>query len=212
MTNDILETLQILSDRCESITAVTGPEIADNRFSRAIRALESLAIERHIPIAIVGGLGAIRYGYAAATDDIDISIGDADLDSLLEAAPNYGFKVAWRAKSGWHTITWGNVEINIVPEGRRARDEAPTLIPSPRELGVEQGLGYASLAGWIELKISSGRQKDFGHIVEVLKRIGDEQVDVIDQHLSKIHPSYQQTFSHLIQQSKAEKQQERRRE
>ena len=184
----------------------------ENRFSRAIQALERLGLENEIAVAIVGGLGAIRYGYAAATDDIDIAVGQADLDRLVELAPRYGFRIDWRAKTGWHTLSWGDVEINVVPEGGKARDDAPTTIPGPKVLGVEQGLGYASLCGWMELKVSSGRQKDFGHIVEVLKRLAVEQVTEIDRHLGQVHADYQVTFQRLVQQSRAEKQQERRRE
>jgi uncharacterized protein (UPF0147 family) len=36
----------------------------DNRFAAALSALETLATSQNIPIAIVGGLGAIRYGYS----------------------------------------------------------------------------------------------------------------------------------------------------
>jgi len=212
MLDEIFESLQILERRCESIASVRGMSQQNNRFSRAILALERLGLEHQMPIAIVGGLGAIRYGYAAATDDIDIVVAECDSDRILELAPTFGFKILWRGKSGWHTLTMGDVEINIVPAGGRARDTSPTKIPSPSALGVEAGIGYAALPGWMELKISSGRQKDFGHIVEVIKRLEDSTVELVRHHLSAVHTDYRVTFDRLVQQAAEEQQQERRRE
>ncbi len=183
-----------------------------NRFALAIGALEKLGKDHEIPLAIVGGLGAIRYGYAAATEDIGIAVGVNHLNKMIDLAPSYGFRVVWRAKSGWHTIAFGDVEINIVPEGGKARDDAPTTIPGPPQLGVVHGLDYASLPGWFELKISSARQKDLGHMVEVLKRMDAKQLAQVNQHLSRIHAEYHASFQQLVAQAAKEKQQERRRE
>jgi hypothetical protein len=109
-------------------------------------------LSESIPIAIVGGLGAIRCGYPAATQHIDVAIARDQLDAFVAAAPAYGFKIAWNAPSGWRTLTHDDVEINVVPEGGKAKNSSPTTIPGPTVLGVERGLDYASLAGWIELK------------------------------------------------------------
>jgi len=70
-----------------------------------------------------------------------------------------GFKVAWESTLGWHALTHEDVEINIVPEGGKARDTSPTLIPGPDQMGVKSGLEYASIESWMELKISSGRHR-----------------------------------------------------
>lgn len=64
----------------------------------------------------------------------------------------------------------------------------------------------------MELKISSGRQKDFGHIVEVIKRLDDSTIELVRQHLSAVHTDYLSTFDRLVQQAAEEQQQERRRE
>lgn len=210
--NDMFQVLEILGSRSESISAVMGSKNETNRFSLAIEALEKLAQDNGISIAIVGGLGAIRYGYAAATEDIDIAVADSDLEKVLNLANTYGFIKVYVAKSGWHTIAFGDVEINIVPEGRKASYSAPTTIPGPVQLGVDQGVGYAWLPGWVELKISSARQKDFGHVVEVIKKIDNQQIEQISQHLNQIHSDYQVAFNQLVEQAQAEKQQERRRE
>lgn len=183
--------------------------VEENRFTRAFADLQRLAQAEGIPIAIVGGLGAIRYGYPAATEDIDVAIGRDQLETLVRVAPNYGFKVAWEAKSGWHTLTHGDVEINIVPEGGKARTTSPTTIPGPTALGVAEGLGYASLPGWIELKLSAGRQKDRAHVVEVLKKSTPEAIEQAHQHIAQVHHDYLSMFDQLRQEALEELEQER---
>ena len=120
-------------------------------------------------------------------------------------------KVAWQAKSGWHTLTHGDVEINVVPEGGKARSSAPSTIPGPAQLGVAKGLGYATLPGWIELKLSSGRQRDHAHVVDVLKKTAPQMVQLARKHLSHVHHSYVALFDKLLATAKAEKSQERKR-
>ena len=119
---EIKYALETLSRGSECIDAVLSMNSEDNRFTRALQALQRLAENEHISLAIVGGLGAIHFGYPAATQDIDIAIDRRHLESLIEMSSRYGLKVAWESKLGWHTLTHEDVEINIVPEGGKARD------------------------------------------------------------------------------------------
>ena len=208
---EITSALLILHKRSESVSAIMKPESSENRFTRALSALDRLAIEEDIPIAIVGGLAAIRYGYAAVTEDIDISVGRADLQTLIDKAAKHGFRVAWQAESGWHTLEFEEVEINVVPEGGRAKNNAPTTIPGPVEMGVLSGVGYADLPHWIELKISSNRRKDQTHIVEVLKSQSSLVVPEIERHLAGVHAEYLVRFRELAFEAEQERQQEKDR-
>ena len=206
---DVLAAVNRLAHGSDSVRAVMGAE--ENRFSRALEDLQRLAVTEGIAVAIVGGLAAIHYGYPAATQDIDIAIARSDLDRFLIAAPAYGFKVVWRAESGWHTLTHGDVEINVVPEGGRAKNASPTTIPSPAAMGIGHGLGFASLPAWIELKISAGRQKDRAHVVEVLKKTADLEVERVRQALNSIDDGYAATFEHLLGEAIDERRQEEER-
>ena len=127
----------ILNRGYESIRAVLASE--ENRFTRVLADLRRLSQEGGIPLAIVGGLAAIHYGYLAGTQDIDIGVARNQLEALMRAAPQYGFKVVWEAKAVRHTLTHGDMEINIVPEGGKTRDNSPTTIPGPVKLGVSTG-------------------------------------------------------------------------
>ena len=211
LTSDIETALSTLCRGCEGIEAVLTMSTDGNRFSRALTDLQQLANEQSIPIAIVGGLGAIRYGYPAATQDIDIAVCRDQLGKLIQWAPRYGMVVAWESKTGWHTLTHGDVEINVVPEGGRARDTSPTEIPGPHQMGVDSGLKYASIESWVELKISSGRQKDRAHVVEVLKKSDERTVERIRDHLAQVHVEYESAFRQLLAEAIEERQQEKDR-
>lgn len=193
----------------ESVRFVTAAE--HNRFSQAMESLRRLSDEKNIPIALVGGLAAIHYGFRGSTEDIDIAIGKDNLDRLIQYAPQYGFKVVWKSKSGWHTLEHGDVEVNIVPEGGKAKHTAPTTIPGPHQMGVEKSLGIACLPVLMELKISSGRAKDFGHLAELLKRVPYEKISDCQYYIRSVHPDYARELDRLIQQAEEEKEQEKER-
>jgi hypothetical protein len=206
---ELLAGAALLERGSESIRAVTKGE--QNRFTRVFEALNRLSLATGTPLAVVGGMAAIHFGYPAITEDVDVVAPHDALDRLLNDAPQYGFKVKWRSKAGWHTLTFEDIEINIVPEGGRARDSAPTTIPGPRSLGVAAGLGYADLPGWIELKISSGRAKDRTHIIEVLKTLASEQIAEITSRIATIHARYAEVLGQLITEADEEKRQENER-
>ena len=203
--------LETLSRGSECIDAVLSMNSEDNRFTRALQDLQRLAEKEHISLAIVGGLGAIHFGYPAATQDIDIAIDRRNLQSLIDASSRYGLKVASESKSGWHTLTHDDVEINIVPEGAKARDSSPTVIPGPQQMGLDTGLHYAPIEYWMELKISSGRQKDRAHVVEVLKTLSPIAIEKIRNHLCNVHSQYEQMFIELLVEAEAERKQEKER-
>lgn len=206
LSSDILTSVAILNRGAESVRAVMTTE--ENRFSRALADLQSLAIAESIPIAIVGGLGAIRYGYPAATQGIDTAVACDQLEKLLHVAPRYSFKIQWQTPSGWHTLAHGDVEINVVPEGGKARNSSPTTIPGPGQLGVAHGLDYAKLPGWIELMLSSGRQKDRAHVVEVMKKATDAALQEVRKHIESVHTDYLQLFDQLLSEAQEERSQE----
>ncbi len=63
----------------------------------------------------------------------------------------------------------------------------------------------------MELKISSGRQKDRAHVVEVLKKSDAEAIARIRSHLAGVHESYLQLFESLALEADEESRQEKDR-
>jgi hypothetical protein len=65
-------------------------------------------------------------------------------------------------------------------------------------LGAERGLGYASFAGWVQMKLVAARDKDRYHLIESLKQAPAEQIAEAVQALRSLHPSYLAEFNRLL--------------
>ena len=88
------------------IAAVKRPGEENSEFDRAIEVLRTLSRKEDIPIAIVGGMAAIKYGYERFTQDLDVVVAKKHLDTLIRVAPNYGIKVIWSDPEGWHKFEY----------------------------------------------------------------------------------------------------------
>ena len=195
----------------EVVSAVKGDEPRGTKFAKAIAALETLARKEGIPLAIVGGLAAIHHGYERLTKDIDIVVRSRNLDILIRAAPRYGIKVVWNDPAGWHKLQCEGVPIDVVPEGRLPRKDAPAAIPGPEQLEVRDGAGYAGIGGWIETKLGSNRVQDRADVVQVIKVTPAATLKKIRKHLGKVHAIYLGQFDELAAAAKDEIEQERER-
>src|SRR5580704_5139872 len=144
----IIDAAEAMVDLERMVAAVKGQDIQESRFAKALATLQDLARKEGIPLAIVGGLAAIHHGYERFTKDIDVVVRSENLDVLTRVAPQYGIKVIWNDPEGLHKLQCGGVPIDVVPEGRKPQKDAPTSIPSPKQLGVSEGADYAGIAGW----------------------------------------------------------------
>jgi hypothetical protein len=193
------------------VAAVNGQQEQQSRFAKALATLKTLSRKEGIPLAIVGGLAAIHHGYERFTKDIDVVVRSRSLDVLARVAPHYGIKVIWRDPQGWHKLQCEGVPIDVVPEGRKPRNDAPTSIPGPEQLGVREGAGYAGIAGWMETKLGSYRVQDRADVVQVMKVTAGATLRKVRKHIGKVHALYLHRFDELLGSAKEEKEQERAR-
>jgi hypothetical protein len=193
------------------VAAVKGEDAQESKFARALATLQELSQKEDIPLAIVGGLAAIHYGYERFTKDIDVVVRSKNLDILTRVAPQYGIKVIWKDREGWHKLQCEGIPIDVVPEGRKARKDAPTTIPGPEQLGVREGAGYAGIGGWMETKLGSYRVQDRADVVQVIKVTTPAILRKIRKHLGKAHALYLERFGELLAAAREEKEQERER-
>ena len=109
-----------------------------------------------------------------------------------------------------HRAMVTTLDIEVVPAGRKSpRDPAyAPATPSPQELGVERGLGYASFAGWVALKLVANREKDRYHLIEALKQASESAVASAVLNLRRIDPTYLKEFQRLFQAAQDEKQED----
>jgi hypothetical protein len=193
------------------IAAVKGQDAQESRFAKALAALEALSRKEGIPLAIVGGLAAIHHGYERFTKDIHVVVGSRNRAILPRVAPQYGIKVIWNDPEGWHKLQCEGISIDVVPEGRKPRKDAPTGIPSPEQLGVREGTGYAGIGGWMVTKLGSYRVQDRADVVQVIKVTTPATLRRIRKHLGKAHAIYLRRFDELVAAATEEKEQERQR-
>jgi hypothetical protein len=184
-------------------------EIHGNRYVEAIQALRDLAEEEGIPIAVVGGVATVYHGYERFTKDMDIVVSSQDFDRIIKICYKYGFEIKSYNPTGMHELLYKGLEIEVLEEGMFAGDPTdPKAMPGPAELGVTQGLQFISLEKWAQLKISSGRAKDYADIVEVLKKKSPEEKQDTEDYLQGFNPDYAEKFRQLEKDSEREKQQE----
>ena len=211
MPMKIIDAAEAMATLERTVSAVKGRDAQESKFAKALATMQALARKEGIPLAIVGGLAAIHHGYERFTKDIDVVVRSGNLDILTRVAPHYGIKVIWKDPDGWHKLQCEGVPIDIVPEGRKPRKDAPTSIPGPEQLGVREGVDYAGIAGWMETKLSSHRVQDRADVVQVIKVTPGATVRKIRKHLGKAHAVYLLRFDELLCAAKEEKEQERER-
>ncbi|MHB1426644.1 MAG: hypothetical protein ACYC3I_26075 [Gemmataceae bacterium] len=193
------------------VAAVNRPGEENSELDRTLDILQTLSRKEGIPLAIVGGMAAIKHGYERFTNDIDVVVAQQHLDALTRVAPQYGIKLIRRDAHGWHKLQYEGVKIEVVPEGAKPRKDAPTTIPGPRQLGVSAGLGYANLEGWMETKLGSGRRQDQADVVQVLKKADPATIEKIREHIASVHAIYLRLLEELATAAEEEKQQEKER-
>ncbi|MBN1444382.1 MAG: hypothetical protein JXA90_16845 [Planctomycetes bacterium] len=183
-----------------------------NRFAQCLSVLNDIAARIRAPIAIVGGLAAIHHGARVTTLDVDVVLAGEDAEALLAEGPRLGVRVKRKSPRGWHQLVFeheeGDVDIHVIPGGSRGPrdpDDAPP-IPGPQELGVSSGLGYASFAPWVVMKLVCGRDKDRYHLVEVLKSASESDVAEAARRLRALPPRYLEELQRLARDAEDEKQ------
>ncbi len=208
---NILDAAEAMVALERTVAAVKGHEVQESKFAKALATLQALSRKEGIPLAIVGGLAAIHHGYERFTKDIDVVVQSGHLDVLTRVAPHYGIKVIWNDPAGWHKLQCEGVPIAVIPEGRKPRNDAPTTIPGPKQLGVREGADYARIAGWMETKLGSYRVQDRADVVQVIKATPPATLRSIRKRLGKAHAIYLGRFDELLEAAKEEKEQERER-
>lgn len=186
------------------IAAVLNKKIAaPNVYQEALNALGRLSREERIPLAIIGGAATIYHGYPRFTKDLDIVVRTNDFEQIIRVAHEYGIKVKSFNPTGFHAMEYKGVPIDVIREGTYDYRDNSGGIPSPANMGVSEGLGFASLASWVRIKLLSGRAKDDADIVEVMKVKGYE-AEQVSSYLATLGGDYKDKFAELTKKAQEE--------
>jgi len=187
-----------------SISKITGQ--SENRLDDAIHQIECIVNHLDIPVAIVGGLAGIHHGTGVTTLDIDLVVRSQDCDRFADALIDNGFVLLNRSANRWHQLQTNDqaaLRVEFLPSGEKTpRDSAEVPgIPDPTELGVDSGLAYANLAGWVKMKMLAGRDKDYYHLHELAKKLSEPEIASIVVQLRELPETYTAKFHRILDQA-----------
>jgi hypothetical protein len=211
-SSTLIQQLELADQLLTRRSAMMAPQDLPGRYGRAVRAVDHLLQVISCEAVIGGGWAVWFHGYVGrVTQDIDVALPADRIDEFLRVASVSGFDLLPVPEGRWPKLHHRDtgVDVDILPEGARpgtASRPAPTTIPHPQVMGAEgSSLRYVSLPVLIELKLAAGRARDESDVVELI-RANAGQVEVIQQHLGRVHPDYLMAFDRLMQRAREEDQ------
>lgn len=132
-----------------------------------------------IPYAVVGGMAMFAHGFRRFTDDVDLLVTPAAMETIKEKLEGLGYTAPAGTVSKLRD-TQTRVKIEFLITGGFPGDgkPKPVAFPDPAETSVEiDGIRYLNLPTLIELKLASGltggvnRLKDLADVVELIRTL-----------------------------------------
>lgn len=209
MAATTLEELTEIVELSEQLQAgratMLEPQDLPGRFARAVRGVDRILQRMQCEAVLGGGWAVWRHGYTArVTQDLDVALPADRIEEFLRVAAVSGFEILPEKPGRWPKVRHkdSDTKVDILPEGARpgiASKPAPTTIPHPRAMGAKPGrLLYMELLSLVELKLGAGRAKDDVDVIELI-RANLDQIDIMRQHLEKVHVDYVSAFDRLLE-------------
>ncbi len=155
-----------------------------------------------IPYALLDGLALAERGYARLTEDIDLLLTPAGLESFQQRLVGRGYRPAFpRAEKSFRDVE-SEVRIEIVTTGEYPGDGLPKPVsfPDPADPGVASevdGIRVITLDRLIELKLASGmtaphRLRDLADVQDLIARL-----DLPESLAGRLDPFVQAAYEDL---------------
>lgn len=137
-----------------------------------LRDLESRLREANIDYAVIGGLALNAYNYPRQTVDVDVVVTKAGYEKFREQWIGSPYEPV--AGAGRRVVDPNSeVTIDFLVAGELAgrRSKNPSVcFPDPAEAETREELRTVSLPRLLELKLVTWRYKDWGDVVELIRR------------------------------------------
>lgn len=160
-----------------------------------LHALEDRLREADIPYVIIGGLALNAFNYPRQTIDVDVVLTPADFEIFLAQFVGSSYSRSLDLPRRFVDVG-SEVTIDVLLAGEVAgrRDRNHTVrFPAPAEAEVHGDLRTVSLARLIELKLVTWRFKDWGDVVELIRR-NNLSADFGDQLNPAVRSAYGECF------------------
>jgi hypothetical protein len=165
----------------------------------ALRKIAKRLSELSIPHAIAGGMALFQHGYRRFTEDVDVLVTRAGLQTIHEALEGLGYVPPFQGSKNLRDAENG-VKIEFLVSGDYPGDGKPKPVAFPEPDDVTEiidGIRCVNLPTLITLKIASGmtnpaRLKDLADVQELIKHLKLPQ-----QYADNLHPFVQHEFLEL---------------
>jgi len=134
--------------------------------------LENRLKEANIDYVVIGGLALNAYNYPRQTVDVDLVLTPADYKKFKQLLVGSAYVGAEGTPRRFVDVET-EVTIDVLIAGRLAgrKSKNPSVrFPDPSEAEVHDDLRTVSLTRLIELKLVTWRYKDWGDVVELIRR------------------------------------------
>jgi hypothetical protein len=137
-----------------------------------LRELERRLHEADLDYVVIGGLALNAYEYARQTIDVDVVLTTDGFKRFKERYAGSVYQSAAKLPRRFVDPDTG-VTIDVLIAGQiagNAKKNSSVRFPDPKEAEVHGDLRTVSLARLIELKLVTWRYKDWGDVVELIRR------------------------------------------
>lgn len=137
-----------------------------------LRKLERRLHEAGLDYVVIGGLALNAYNYPRQTVDVDIVLTPADFEQFKSRFAGSAYRDLPKLPRRFVDLDT-EVTIDVLIAGEiagNAKKNTSVRFPDPKEAEVHGDLRTVSLARLIELKLVTWRYKDWGDVVELIRR------------------------------------------
>ncbi len=159
-----------------------------------LRELGKWLDEAHMDYAVIGGLALNAYSYPRQTVDVDIVLSRTDFDRFAAQFGKTLHRVAGFPRRFVDAKTEVAVDVLIAGALAGHTEKNKTIrFPDPKDAEVHEDIRTVSLPKLIELKLVIWRFKDWGDVVELIRR-NQLTEDFASQLDASVQPAYKQCF------------------
>jgi len=188
--------------------------VSTNPVLDTIVALKRMAEMEGLTIAIIGGAAAAYHGYPRSTKDVDIVLSSPDFQRIMRVAHDYGFYSKSYNPSKMCELIYkheSSPDIYELPNGKVIKgilvevlEEGMMGIPSTSEMGINNGLGFASLESWVGMKLRADRMQDLADVVQVMKKTSTDKQREVGEYLYDKGASLYDSFEYCLKRAHKE--------
>jgi len=137
-----------------------------------LRELQTRLDDAGIPFVVIGGVALNAHGYPRQTIDVDVVMSEAGFSRFLAMCEGKTYPRDEGASRRFVDPRHG-VTIDVIIAGQTAgntKKNSSVRFPDPNESQLHGDIRTVSLARLIELKLVTWRFKDWGDVVELIRR------------------------------------------